>query len=375
MHETGAFETATLPCEDGYRGVLSRFCNAWGHWEAVVNNCDRIYCKPSYFTFKTQAGGIVASDSRSPKSPANAVLVLRCPLGYTKKTGNSDFNGDITVTCNANGVWGSVVGTCERILCSARKSKVWKYTDPAEPKDSFDLTRPEQTEDAGWVLWNKTPVGEYIEKDLPCGKAVRFCSLDKGQPRLLWTVKCGHGVKFCSGEKVDVDIVSESVWPPTQVDGKAVIDCKNGKFISRRCIVDKKDVNTGTWQEVEGTCSSQSCPSEVSNMVQPRILVDENDKARYFAALEWPKTTAGTIATTSCPVGFNTRDELTRECRIDGTWSKEMGGSCAVKYCPSYKAEVKSGMSVLWKKTPAGAAHTPVHVETHTQGHYFVNAA
>lgn len=84
--------THSLPCTDGFSGVVQRRCGIDGQWETISQQCTQRMCptvKERYVTF--------------PATIVNSVVTIPCPV---------PFSGTIQRVCGSNEVWGRVLDNC-----------------------------------------------------------------------------------------------------------------------------------------------------------------------------------------------------------------------------------------------------------------------
>ena len=89
---TVAGVNATLACAEGYSGSRTRFCSYSGIWEDENNECVQTMCLPT-----------TISGFSFPAQEPNTTATLSCPLG---------FSGTVSYTCTEAMTWTDFVNNC-----------------------------------------------------------------------------------------------------------------------------------------------------------------------------------------------------------------------------------------------------------------------
>lgn len=97
--------TCHTTCSEGFSGAVNVTCLPNGEWSKVPGSClakcstAPAPAQPAHGTFKC-----------SPDSTAGQMCTGKCDPG---------FAGSLNVTCQSDGHWGAISGTCTRLSCAS----------------------------------------------------------------------------------------------------------------------------------------------------------------------------------------------------------------------------------------------------------------
>ena len=104
---TVAGVNATLACAEGYSGSRTRFCSYSGVWEDENNECVQTMCLPT-----------TISGFSFPAQEPNTTATLSCPLG---------FSGTVSYTCTEAMTWTDFVNNCVQEFCLATEEGGYEW--------------------------------------------------------------------------------------------------------------------------------------------------------------------------------------------------------------------------------------------------------
>ncbi len=278
-------------CSNGASGTVIEYCDADGIWQVTEQNCVSGICDATddlagNAYWPTTKGGTTAKSKK-------------CNDGY-------EVSGSAKRICNADGTWGAVIQSCERIKCPAGKAK------NSTPTKDDDATYPEII--AGESNINGTCDASKNYKGTP----IADCSI-KGK----WNNERLSCRKVCP-TKIIANATYNEVF--AGINGVTGV-CKSGYSGSPTmdCDID------GKWVNQVGACVLDApkpiiyCPaSEVNNATYPKTEANTNKVSGV------------------CMNGYEGSPTL--DCKNDGKWGNEKN-ACTSKI-DHYKATIAD--MVMW---------------------------
>ena len=269
--------TVSGTCKTGYTGSVSRACSIEGVWGTVTGTCATVSCAAE------TNNNIVWSSTA-----AGSQAVGTCASGYGASTAP-------TRPCDASGVWGETVGSCDRLKCASITidNAEWPIADSMTSGVSGVCV-------AGW---QGAPTRDCDVNGLYSGAVSNPCLRTK-----------------CAA----INENELGSWPEANAGSTDVTgSCPAGYSGSptRNCEL------SGAWGTITGVCSVVQCASE------------------RFGSADWPQTSAGSSAAGVCDTGYS--GSPSRACSLAGTW-EDVQNPCVQNKCPV----IEDG-DAQWAETPA----------------------
>ena len=324
--------SSTGTCVPGTVGSVTRSCSLDGVWGPVVGKCNFVICPAETMSnaqwIDTLAGNVAYGD---------------CVIGYASSPAPSR-------SCLENGIWGSISGTCKRLVCPSEtfENALW----PPENSMTNDVRG---TCTLGWYgapLRDCSASGLYSAVRNPClrimcpaldSEAGAWGPTNAGTTSVggicpLGTI--GLPVRDCALNGTWTSILSDNciplscpaqsyghvIWPATSADSAASGSCPTGYSGSpaRACS------SSGVWGPIVNPCLQNVCPAVMDGHV------------------EWPNTLSLSAPVYGeCETGYF--GSPSRQCQNDGNWGA-ISNPCASRLC---SAERKGNAD--WFATTVGA--------------------
>ncbi|XP_064386974.1 sushi, von Willebrand factor type A, EGF and pentraxin domain-containing protein 1-like [Halichondria panicea] len=303
--------TATSTCDNDYIliGVSFRVCQNDGTWSGSTPTC-QANTGPTNLP-PTDPPPTTCSDLIAPTNgmisynigtvnlrPVDTVATYTCVTGYT-------LNGDITRTCDSDGMWSGSATTCQ-LICSDLPSLIngiISYT-------------------AGSI--NTRPVGSTATHSCNngyrlVGEAMRTCGSGGS-----W----GGSAPVCQQTCFDLQPLingaiayDAGLADSRPINTTATSTCDNDYILIgvsfRVC------QNDGTWSGSAPTCHANTGPTDPPPTTCSDLTALTNGMIGYNMGTVSPKP-VGTVATYTCNPGYILNGGTTRTCGSDGVWSESV---------------------------------------------------
>jgi len=263
--------TATYTCDAGFitkDSTISK-CKPDGQWTGKKPQCLGVQCAP--IGDVKFGSSTVTNDGRYP-----AQASFSCKAGY-------ELSANTVRTCNAQGVWSLDNPSC--VGRPARLPLLPKNGNVVLSRDRFPSTATYSCEPG---FSSRDPLKRKMNADGSWAGRAPTCE----------GVRCKRIKAIAFG---NVDYSNERTFPST-----AKVTCESGFQLSSpdplTCMPD------GTWDKVPPKCLGKPCDPLGTPV---RSTVKTTNDARF------PST-----ATYTCAPGYATTQSRKRECKADGTWTK-----------------------------------------------------
>ncbi|XP_052280448.1 sushi, von Willebrand factor type A, EGF and pentraxin domain-containing protein 1-like [Dreissena polymorpha] len=269
-------ETANYSCNDGYElnGATTRHCNASGMWSGDKPVCVIADCFPLVLPVNGQANG----NNRQ----FGGVVVFTCDTGYT-------LVGEMYTYCQANKTWSNPTPKCEIMDCG----------QPLAPIN-------------GYAVYNSTTFGSQIAVKCNTGYEISSSTIGECDYTGNWSYNSPVcTIKDCGD--ISLRTVGNISYNGTTYGQAAVITCPLGYDAKHEVIMcTKQSTWNGTAECIIKDCGRLSSPPN--------------------GALELNASTYGSLASTSCNVGYDLVGVPTLSCTSNGQWSNTLA-ICVIKDC------------------------------------------
>lgn len=304
-------DSITYACNNGFSlsgGAAMQDCLASGSWSSTAPTCSAILCP----ALTDPANGTVDAMSRTPGTVAG----YSCSAGY-------QLTGGSAVTCQANGTWMGTPPTCVLRDCGAPPAANANGTSmvPGATTVGATTTYACNVGYTGGGTLTCQAAGTWSAASAPactivsCGAPPTVANGTVGAGANTYnstrTYTCDSGYQIASGSGTVTCLASAS-WttPPTCQpipNGCATNPCLNGGTCTE---------NMGTFTGCTG------CNAGYSGMLC-EVPVDCNalTVANGTVAYSPMNTTLGSVATTTCNMGYTRSGPASRTCQSNGSWS------------------------------------------------------
>lgn len=301
--------SASYRCEPGYKleGKKKRKCLPTGKWTGKKPKCVGIPC--SAVAPITNGNFTVSNKQLYP-----SVVSYTCAPGYK-------VVGAAKRICMPNGKWAGEEPKCKGVTCrnvpDPLNGRVVRTNEGIFPSNAVYRCNP------GFKLVGKSKIRE-------CGSNGRY----SGRPPVCKPVACS---KLNSTLTSTFTTTNNNSYPSIAtykcLPGYRTIDP-----LTRHCNA------TGQWSGIEPRCTGVPCSPLAGTSI---LFVNVSNNGSFPA-----------VASYKCKKGYVSKDEMSRTCKTDGTWSGKVPACVGVKCAPLNEPDNGAVAFINKRRFPDNATYT-----------------
>ncbi|KAF6034448.1 SVEP1 [Bugula neritina] len=290
---------ATYTCYPGFRttGSVQKTCRD-GQW---VSSGPSLYCQEIYCSYPPTISGGSYRGSASYRTPLGTIISYYCYSGYV-------FNGTHTdLTCQDDGNWTPLNGTCDRINCGP---------PPTVPGGNVTYTTTEYYSTAlvkcvtGFNMMVNGYPRSYNSDSIRC-----LSSGEWSAPPMCTRVDCGVPPIL---QDAQIPARSNHYYQQT-----VTYDCNHGFYpLENRSVI--TCLASGAWSTLPHCLRVPCGPLPVvTNATSSFVVVDcRTPPAIHFGKHNWTSTTYNSRVDYSCDTGYKLIGVHHINCHEDGHWTE-----------------------------------------------------